>query len=84
MDKDINRSVINLRDSYFSLDNEVQEKLNMFIENLQHGNLTSSKIQNLFKQNTGIDLVQDSIKYAMLLNNYIPKDMHAQDWEFSI
>lgn len=84
MSKDINKSVINLRDSYFCLNEDIQNKLNTFIKNLQYDSITSTKLQELFKQVTDTDITQDNIKYAMLLNNYIPRDMHKSVWEFNL
>lgn len=85
MYKDNNKPVMKLKDSYFCLEEDKREILQHYIQNtINKGTITSLQIQKNIQEDTGILFTQDDIKYVMLLNNYIPKDMHSEIWQFSI
>ena len=84
MTKDINRSVQDLRDDYFCLDKNLQNKINNFIKQLPSQQITTVQLQQMLQQHLNKEISQNSIKYAMLLNNFIPEDMHKTEWKFII
>lgn len=84
MTKDINKSVQDLRDDYFCLDKSLQNEINNFIKQLPSQQITTVQLQQLLQQHSNKDISQNSIKYAMLLNNFIPEDMHKTNWKFTI